>query len=238
MSDYSYQRFTAGAYDLDSFTAPEPGSRAPDADVSDLDGNSQRLLDFAGRFLVLELGSITCPLFQSRRAGMAQMVGQYPKVSFAILYIREAHPGSRIVQHRDKTDKTARARSLRETDAETRPILIDDMEGTAHNAYGGYPNSVFIINRAGCVVYRSDWNNPTATRRALRRLLAGKAAGGQGLFLPAKPPVAIRTLKRAGGHTLADFLKDLPSLVWKNAIKRNIRLLTGTGGGVAPDHTC
>jgi len=31
------------------------------------DGNQNQLLDFGGDFPVLEVGSITCPLYQSRR---------------------------------------------------------------------------------------------------------------------------------------------------------------------------
>lgn len=236
--NYAYDRFTAETYDLDHFEGPAPGAPAPDASVHTLDGESVRLLDFEGAFLVLELGSITCPLFQGRRKGMARLVADNPDIAFRVLYIREAHPGSGITQHRDLADKVARARALRDEDGEGREIVIDDIDGSAHKAYGGYPNSVFIINRAGCVLWRADWNNPAATARALARLKAGKPAGGQGLFLPAPPPVAFRTLKRAGGPALGDFLRDLPKLIWKNAILRNLRQLFGRGGGVAPDHIC
>jgi hypothetical protein len=57
-----------------------------------------------------------------------------------------------------------------------------------------FPNAVFIINQNGCILYYSDWNNPTATGKALKALTSGKSASGMGLFLPAKPPIALRTL--------------------------------------------
>ncbi len=238
MSDYHYDRFTSQAYDLDSFEGPEPGDKAPDGMVTLTNGETRQLLDFTGDFLVLELGSITCPLFQSRRNGMAVQVAGNPDVDFAVLYVREAHPGSSISQHKDFADKQGMAMKLQVEDGETRPILIDDMQGSVHKAYGSYPNSVFIINRGGCVVYRSDWNNPAATAKALARLKSGRAAGGQGLFLPAKPPLAIRVLRRAGGDAVKDFLKDLPKLIWKNAIKRNLRTMLGRKAGIQPDHSC
>jgi hypothetical protein len=238
VSDYHYDRFTADAYDLDSFTGPEPGMKAPDAKITTTSGEIRDLLSFDGAFLVLELGSITCPLFQSRRNGMADLVRNNPDVDFAVLYVREAHPGAGIGQHQSFAHKQDMAQKLQNNDGEIRPIFIDDMEGSAHKAYGSYPNSVFIINQAGCVVYRSDWNNPGATAKALSQLKAGKAAGGQGLFLPAKPPVAIATLKRAGGDALKDFLFDLPKLIWKNGIKRNLRVLRGKNAGILPDHIC
>jgi len=238
MSEYHYDRFTAGAYNLDSYVGPELGSKAPNGPVTTTDGDLRELLDFEGRFLVLELGSITCPLFQSRRKGMAALAKQNPDVSFAILYVREAHPGADIGQPRDTSEKHANAHRLLTEDAELRPILIDDIEGNAHQAYGSFPNSVFIINRQGCVVYLSDWNNANATAKALARLKAGKSAGGEGLFLPAKPPLAVHTLKRAGGSALKDFLKDLPHLIWKNLIRRNLRVLTGARRSISPDHIC
>lgn len=238
MGDYQYDRFSAGAYDLDQFSGPAPGSRAPDFKVTALDGKTADLLDFDGEFLVLEMGSITCPLFQSRRGGMAGLARANPDISFVVLYIREAHPGQKISQPKDFATKLACARSLKAEDGEGRRILIDDMDGHAHTAYGSYPNPVFIINRAGCVVYMSDWNNPAATARALRRLRAGRAAGAAGLFLPALPWVARRTLKRAGQDALVDFVKNLPRLIWKNVIKRNLRVLLGRKAQIAPDHVC
>ncbi|MFT5639895.1 MAG: peroxiredoxin [Paracoccaceae bacterium] len=238
MSDYHYDRFTADAYDLDNFQGPALGSKAPDATLTTITGEEIDLLDFDGAFLVLELGSITCPLFQSRRTGMADLVAKNPDVDFAVLYVREAHPGAGIGQHKDFANKQNMVAKLQKDDGEIRAILIDDMGGTAHRALGSFPNSLFIINKAGCVVYRSDWNNPRATAKALTRLKSGRAAGGQGLFLPAKPPVAFATLKRAGGDALKDFLFDLPKLIWKNVIKRNLRLLAGKNAGILPDHVC
>lgn len=238
MTNYSYDRFRADAYDLDSFHGPKPGDKASDFDLTDSHGLPRRLLDFEGRFLVLELGSITCPLFQGRRNAMAALLADNPDVSFAVLYIREAHPGTRLAQPGDLKTKTAHACQLRDAQGEGRDILVDDLAGSAHRAFGGYPNSVFIVNRAGCVVYRADWNNPRATARALRRLKQGRAAGGEGLFLPAPPHIAIATLRAAGGHALGDFLKDLPRLIWKNAIRRNLRVLFGRRDHVLPDHIC
>ncbi|MFV2038110.1 MAG: deiodinase-like protein, partial [Paracoccaceae bacterium] len=227
MTDYNYENFSGDQYDLINFTGPEPGSRAPDATISDLAGKTRQLLDFEGQFLVLEMGSITCPLFQSRRSGMAALPGAFSQVSFGILYVREAHPGAKIGAHASPSDKTKQAQLLRDGDGEAREILIDDMQGSAHEAYGGYPNSLFIINRNGCIVYRSTWNNPRATRRALSRLLAGKPVRSEGLFLPAKPPVALHTLKQAGRGAGIDFLRSLPGMAWKNMIRRNFVILTG-----------
>lgn len=66
MTDYNYDSFSPGNYDLQSADGPEVGQKAPDFELQTHDGQKQRLLDFEGEYLVLELGSMTCPLFRKR----------------------------------------------------------------------------------------------------------------------------------------------------------------------------
>lgn len=224
MKHYNYAEFSSKTYDLDNFHGPRVGEKAQDFIVLNTENIKVNLLDFIGEFLVLELGSITCPLFQGRRAGMRDLVSQFPSVSFSVLYIREAHPGFNIPSHQSINDKILRAKQL-QSDDEKRNIFVDDIKGTAHNAYGGYPNSMFIINKEGCVVFRSDWNNVSATKAALIRLLSGRPANIKSYFLPAKPSITIKTLKQSGQGAMQEFFLGLPMLIWKNFIKRNILLL-------------
>lgn len=224
MRNYNYDEFSSRGYDLDNFNGPKVGEKAHDFSLLSIDRKKVNLLDFTGEFLVLELGSITCPLFQGRREGMRDLVEQFPDVSFSVLYVREAHPGSNIPSHQSLNDKILCAKQLK-SDDEKRHIIIDDLKGTAHNAYGGYPNSIFIINKNGCVVFRSDWNNVSATKVALSRLLSGRPANIKSYFFPAKLSTSIKTLRRNGKGAIRDFLVGLPTLIWKNLIKRNILLL-------------
>lgn len=238
MTEYNYDKFSSNEYALSSFSAPELGGKAPDFALTDVDGETRNLLDFQGDFLILEIGSITCPLFQSRRKSMAALVQKYPQSQFSILYVREAHPGDKRPQHKSKADKQKNALALKQQDGEGRTILVDDYQGSAHAAYGHFPNAVFIINRNGCVLFRADWNNPTATGRALAKLSLGKSATGMGMFLPPKAPIAIKTLRDAGPGAVKDFLKSLPVLIWKNLLLRNFRVLTGKNPKVLPDAQC
>lgn len=238
MNNYNYDEFTSKTYNLDSFSGPEIGSKAPRFTLSTLEHTKAELLDFPGVFLVLELGSITCPLFQGRREGMSDLIAMYPNVSFSVLYVREAHPGNIVSSHKNIDDKMGCANRLRDKDGEKRKILIDDIAGTAHDSYGGYPNAIFIINQNGCVVFRSDWNSVPATKTALNLLLSGKPADTKSYFLPVKPWVAIKTLQRSGKGAVPDFLKSLPTLIWKNAIKRNFLLLVNAQKSILPDCNC
>jgi Iodothyronine deiodinase len=238
MAGYNYDSFSEDEYDLNNFDGPELGDKAPDFPLVDLDGAAQRLLDFDGDFMVLEFGSITCPLFQSRRSGMADLPARFANVDFRIVYVREAHPGQTVGAHGSLNEKTGRARQLRDEQGEQRQILIDDMKGAVHAAYGAFPNGIFIVNRKGCIVYRSVWSNPAATEKALARLVAGKPAPREGLFWPAKPPVAIQTLRRAGKGAGLDFLRSLPAMAWKNLVRRNLTILLGRRPKVRPDAAC
>lgn len=234
---YNYDQFDAKDYDLVNFRGPKPGMAAPDYELSLADGGKSRLLDFDGEFLVLEMGSLTCPLFQGRRKTMNQLYRQHKKVSFAVLYVREAHPGTLIPAHKSAKDKAGCALRLTD-DGEQRRVLIDDLEGTAHQAYGGYPNSVFIINQNGCVVYAVDWNNPTTTAKALELLLAGKPVALRAYFKPVVPAISLKVLRAGGEGSMSDFLRGLPNLIWNNLILRNIRLWRNKPIAVPPDASC
>ena len=235
--DYNYTSFDAGAYNLDQFKGPQLGDKAPDGMVSEMNGTKRRLLDFEGKFLVLEMGSITCPLFQDRRGGMDGIAKTYPEFSHAVLYVREAHPGALRPEHKCQADKQANAEAL-VSDGEARDVFVDDMSGSVHQAYGGYPNSVFIINQNGCVLWHSAWNDPKAVRAALLDLNAGRPARGRAMFKPARPWVVRRTMKGAGPGAFTDFLRGLPGLIWKNLIKFNLRQLDQKRVLPPPDINC
>lgn len=78
---------------------------------------------------------------------------------FFIIYAREAHPGENFPRHVSFEQKLSHAKKLRELDGVTIPILVDDIEGRAHRAYGALPNMVYLIDRDGIVVYKSDWTD-------------------------------------------------------------------------------
>ena len=90
------------------------------------------------------------------------MAKSYASQGFAFLfvYVREAHPGEQYGPHRDIEQKLAHARAFREHCHIERPILVDDLRGTAHHLYGLVPNMTYIIARGGRILFRSDWTDP------------------------------------------------------------------------------
>ncbi len=223
MTGYNYDSFSPDNYNLQSADGPEIGEKAPDFELETHDGQKLRLLDFEGEALVLELGSMTCPLFLTRHDSMQKIALDYPHVSSAVLYVREAHPGAAIPSHKSMEDKKACASLLKSKFDDPRTILVDGVDGQAHLAYGSMPNAVYIIDREGIVRFKAPWNNAQATRKALEAVLAGKPANFKSYFKPAKPWVVLSTVRRAGQGSGSDFFKGLPRLIWNVLIKNNLR---------------
>lgn len=95
-------------------------------------------------------------------------------MAFYVVYTREAHPGERVDHHRTFDDKLANARLLRDEIGIRRPILVDDLEGTAHRAYGLLPNMTWVIGRGGRVIYKADWTSAANVDGFLRRYAAAR----------------------------------------------------------------
>lgn len=104
-------------------------------------------------------------------------------VQSIFIYVREAHPGEHYPHHDSFERKLEHAREFRRRFDCARPILVDDMVGTAHRAFGGLPNMTYILNAAHTVVFRSDWTDAPTVRFALQYLtnVASRRRAGERL---------------------------------------------------------
>lgn len=212
---YNYPHFSLDNRTMDRLGGVGVGEAAPDFTATRLDGTEVALSDFRGRPVVLETGSLTCPMYAGRIEAMNALVSRFPDVTFLVLYVREAHPGERIGPHRSREDKVANARRAVNEDGEARTVLVDDEVGTAHHRYGAMPNTVHVIDAQGVVVFRAMWNDPDAVETVLRRMQAGQDPGPVPTrFRPAGARVLFRVLHRAGRQALWDFATSLGRLAW------------------------
>ena len=46
-------------------------------------------------------------------------------------------------------------------------MLVDDVEGTVHHAYGMLPNMTYIVARRGMIHYRASWTDPDTLEMVL-----------------------------------------------------------------------
>lgn len=93
-------------------------------------------------------------------------------VTSAFVYVREAHPGEHYRHHTSMDGKRQRARALQEHCELRRPILLDDLRGTVHRAFGTLPNMTWIIGTGGRVLYKATWTDVGDVENALRSSLA------------------------------------------------------------------
>lgn len=89
-------------------------------------------------------------------------------VRSVFLYTREAHPGENYRHHTSLEDKRHHARAFQAEFDVKRRILLDDLEGTAHRAYGMLPNMTWIIGGGGIIHYKAAWTDPGDIEEALR----------------------------------------------------------------------
>lgn len=75
------------------------------------------------------------------------------------MYTREAHPGEHLGPHRSLDEKLAAAARLRDEIGIRRAILVDDLAGTVHRAYGPLPNMSWVLGRGGTILYKSMWTS-------------------------------------------------------------------------------
>lgn len=80
-------------------------------------------------------------------------------VRSVFVYTREAHPGEIYGHHASTDDKRRNARAFRDHCLVRREILIDELDGAAHRAYGLLPNMTWIVGSSGMIHYKAAWTN-------------------------------------------------------------------------------
>ena len=219
---YNYAHFRSEFYDFEDFDAPAVGERFPDATLWTVDGEKVRLSDYVGgKPLVLETGSITCPMYAASAGPMQAIARKYAdELDFVLMYVREAHPGERTRAHGDLEAKIAAARRSAAHHGDGRTTLVDDPEGSAHRLWGAMPNSVFVIAPDGTVIYRTMWNNTDRLDPILGEIARGRAVEANDLKpVPPFSLHATRTLLVGGWRALWDFYAGLVGLVGKHRRK-------------------
>ena len=212
---YNAPRFDISEYDFQRFVGSPAGQRAPDFELQDIRGNAVTLADFHGKWLVLEMGALTCAMYARNISAGKELQKDYPDVKFVIVYVREAHPGENIKAHDTIERKVAYARLLGSEGGESREILIDSIDGRMNVDYGSMPNSVYVIDPEGTVTYRCTWAVPGEIRKVLDN--RGRIHTKEHLLITEHgfppPGVMIRTFRLAGWRAIFDFVVNFPKLI-------------------------
>ena len=96
--------------------------------------------------------------------------------------IRQAHPGPGVEAYRTFGQKRRDAESFSREDNWSYPVLIDDVEGSTHQVYGGLADPTYLIDADGRVSFYCMWTHAPTLHSALVELLRqntrGVAMGG------------------------------------------------------------
>lgn len=208
--EYNYRRFRLSHFQWDPMPGPRPGEQVPDFAIRRLDGGELRLSELAGRTVVVEAGSYTCPQFVANVERMASLRRRFPEVEFLVLYNREAHPGGRVGPHRSLQAKMELARRTRQREGDERTYLVDDLDGRVSLALGGMANFTYVMDGLGRVVYRSLFTWPPEVEKVLAEMEAGTARPRNGYgFIPAARHL-VPVFLRGGWGAVWDFAVALP----------------------------
>jgi len=208
-------------YDWDVFKGPRAGEPALDFTLTDLDGKQLKISDFRGKWLVIETGSSTCSMYTKNIPGMKAVRADNPDVEFIVVYVREAHPGERLHQHRTFDEKMHAAKILAPKYGEDRLVVVDQLSGKFHISYGAMPNIVYVINPQGCVHYRCNWATADGLHAALadrENINSNENADMRKLKASRGIGIALKTMWTGGFVALWDFVRALPALARRHKL--------------------
>lgn len=136
-------------------------------------------------------------------------------VSSVFVYTREAHPAEHYPHHDSWETKLGHAKALRDELGVRRPILVDDLDGPCHRAWGMLPNMSYVTLKGGTIAYKADWTNSFDVAGALEELLEEIATRTKVPFYNERLRFRdvdregfMRGLERNGPKAIADFSNE------------------------------
>jgi len=178
---YRYKRFTTKLlFDDLRFRrgAARPGDSMPVFELVTTD--EVRLTNpdvFTDKPVLFIFGSMTCPMTASAAPSVQALYEEFGhRIRFIMLYVREAHPGEYITQAETLEEKLQHARTLKQFYNIEWTVAADNVDGDLHRTLDPKPNSAFLADSNGHILFRSLW---AADRDALRQALDAAAAGNK-----------------------------------------------------------
>lgn len=139
------------------------------------------------------------------------------------MVIRQAHPGPEEPAYRSAEDKLQDAQRYHRTEGIPWRVLVDDLRGTTHQAYGGLADPTYLIDREGRVAFYNMWTYVPTLYKAIRAVLAQGGSGvvGGGLTHAAHLGPSLTDGWRGISRGLPQSFYDLmlagpgtPTLIW------------------------
>lgn len=147
--------------------------------VFDLDGQKIALSSlWQKKPLVLAFGCKSCPITFGSQTTMAEIYRSFNnEVNFALLYVREAHPGLVSPPHRSIEQKLRNAAGYKKIHQIPQDVFVDSLDGNVHRTAGLGPNSVYVIGTDGVVSHFAYWNQPEDLTVAVEGIIQSHGLG-------------------------------------------------------------
>lgn len=177
---YRYKRLNLGLFLADlkfSKTAPKAGNTFPPFELVTTDGRCLTNRDvFNDKPVLFVIGSMTCPMTASSMPDVKKLYDELGgRVDFIMLQAREAHPGEDVPQPETMEEKVKHAQTLKDFYDIQWTVAADNIDGDLHRALDPKPNSVFLADSDGTILFRSIWAGDTdAIRQSLETVAAGQ----------------------------------------------------------------
>ncbi len=177
---YRYKHFTTALLMRDlrfQKGAAAPGDAFPDFELITTEGARLTNDDiFGDKPVIFVFGSMTCPMTASAAPSVQELYDEFgDRVSFIMMYVREAHPGESFTQSETIEEKLEHARALKDFYGIQWTVAADNVDGDLHRALDPKPNSAFLTDNECTILFRSLWaSDYGALRQALKAVSAGR----------------------------------------------------------------
>lgn len=137
---------------------------------------------------------------------------------FVDVVIRQAHPGPAVPAYHSLEQKWHDAWRYQQEESIPWTVLIDDLEGTTHQIYGGLADPTYLIDRDGYVAFYNMWSHVPTLHRAMAALIGrdgrGVVMGGIDSTLHLLPSITAgwRGLRRGLPQSFIDLETSAPTL--------------------------
>lgn len=218
--EYRYKTVNLGLFLQDggfSKNSAKPGESIPPFELITTSGDHLTNADvFNDKPVLFIFGSLSCPMTTSSTPDIKKRYQEFgDQIDFIMLQVREAHPGELIPQPGTIEEKIENAQSLKNFFNIPWTVAADNIDGDLHRALDPKPNSVFLADRNGVILFRSLWaGDDSAVHQAIEAVASGKilkktqSTSGLAPIIEAFT-VYDETLKRGGPQAVKDMWRSV-----------------------------
>ncbi|AXI45504.1 hypothetical protein C1J03_05300 [Sulfitobacter sp. SK012] len=218
--EYRYKTVNLGLFLQDggfSKSSAVPGDTIPPFELVTTNGDHLTNSDvFNDKPVLFIFGSLTCPMTTSSTPDLLKTYEEFgDQIDFIMMQVREAHPGELIPQPDTMEQKMENARSLKEFFNIPWTVAADNIDGDLHRALDPKPNSIFLADKNGVILFRSLWaGDDTAVHQAIEAVAAGKTLSKTQSTSGLAPIIEAfttydETLKRGGPQAVKDMWRSV-----------------------------